>query len=178
MTSGPSRFTRARAPTVSLRQVPTSDYAPVIEAPCVMSSVPPVSCRAYPPASCRAQSRHLSTQSTVPNGDILPPFGTIRGVFVPNGGSFYPIGRSKAGANTNFCIIRRNGIPLQSLPVSGRSAGGLYRVPQSISPDGGIGRRAGLKHQWPRGCAGSTPAPGTNKALRFAEPSLYQSVTA
>ena len=31
-----------------------------------------------------------------------------------------------------------------------------------LSPDGGIGRRAGLKHQWPQGCAGSIPAPGTN----------------
>jgi hypothetical protein len=30
-----------------------------------------------------------------------------------------------------------------------------------LSPDGGIGRRAGLKHQWPQGCAGSIPAPGT-----------------
>ena len=28
-------------------------------------------------------------------------------------------------------------------------------------PDGGIGRRAGLKHQWLQGCAGSIPAPGT-----------------
>jgi hypothetical protein len=35
-------------------------------------------------------------------------------------------------------------------------------------PDGGIGRRAGLKHQWPQGCAGSTPAPGTeNGRKRF-----------
>jgi hypothetical protein len=34
-------------------------------------------------------------------------------------------------------------------------------------PDGGIGRRAGLKHQWQQCCAGSIPAPGTfsNKAL-------------
>ena len=30
-------------------------------------------------------------------------------------------------------------------------------------PDGGIGRRVGLKHQCPKGCAGSTPAPGTTK---------------
>ena len=30
-----------------------------------------------------------------------------------------------------------------------------------ISPGGGIGRRAGLKHQWPQGRAGSTPALGT-----------------
>ena len=28
-------------------------------------------------------------------------------------------------------------------------------------PDGGIGRRAGLKHLWPQGRAGSTPALGT-----------------
>ena len=33
----------------------------------------------------------------------------------------------------------------------------------NICPDGGIGRRAGLKHQWPQGCAGSTPAPGTEE---------------
>ena len=36
------------------------------------------------------------------------------------------------------------------------------------SPDGGIGRRTGLKIQRPQGCAGSTPAPGTSlsKALQ------------
>ena len=28
-------------------------------------------------------------------------------------------------------------------------------------PDGGIGRHEGLKIPWPRGCAGSSPAPGT-----------------
>jgi hypothetical protein len=32
-------------------------------------------------------------------------------------------------------------------------------------PDGGIGRRAGLKHLWSQGRAGSTPALGTGKAL-------------
>jgi hypothetical protein len=32
-------------------------------------------------------------------------------------------------------------------------------------PDGGIGRRAGLKHLWSKGRAGSTPALGTGKAL-------------
>jgi hypothetical protein len=35
-------------------------------------------------------------------------------------------------------------------------------------PDGGIGRRAGLKNQWDFSLAGSIPAPGTNKALDFA----------
>ena len=34
----------------------------------------------------------------------------------------------------------------------------------STSPDGGIGRRAGLKHQWIHFHAGSTPALGTKKA--------------
>jgi hypothetical protein len=29
-------------------------------------------------------------------------------------------------------------------------------------PDGGIGRHAGLKILWLRGCAGSSPAPGTS----------------
>jgi hypothetical protein len=32
---------------------------------------------------------------------------------------------------------------------------------QLSCPDGGIGRRAGLKHQWQQCCAGSIPAPGT-----------------
>ena len=32
------------------------------------------------------------------------------------------------------------------------------------SPDGGIGRRAGLKHQWQQCCVGSIPTPGTEKA--------------
>ena len=30
-----------------------------------------------------------------------------------------------------------------------------------LRPDGGIGRRAGLKNQWINFCAGSIPAPGT-----------------
>ena len=32
-------------------------------------------------------------------------------------------------------------------------------------PDGGIGRRAGLKHQWQQCCAGSIPAPGTESPV-------------
>jgi hypothetical protein len=35
--------------------------------------------------------------------------------------------------------------------------------PSGFCPDGGIGRRAGLKHQWQQCCAGSIPAPGTEK---------------
>ena len=30
-----------------------------------------------------------------------------------------------------------------------------------VRPDGGIGRRAGLKIQFPQGSVGSTPSPGT-----------------
>jgi hypothetical protein len=42
-------------------------------------------------------------------------------------------------------------------------------------PDGGIGRRAGLKHQWIHFHAGSIPAPGTKSddyqhSSLFAEP--------
>ena len=36
-------------------------------------------------------------------------------------------------------------------------------LPRFTSPDGGIGRRAGLKHQWIHFHAGSTPALGTQK---------------
>ena len=34
-------------------------------------------------------------------------------------------------------------------------------------PDGGIGRRVGLKHQWPQGRVGSIPTPGTIKIANF-----------
>ena len=34
-------------------------------------------------------------------------------------------------------------------------------------PDGGIGRRAGLKHQWGNTCAGSTPALGTEAESQY-----------
>lgn len=37
----------------------------------------------------------------------------------------------------------------------------VFSHPDSICPDGGIGRRAGLKHLWVHPHAGSTPAPGT-----------------
>ncbi len=42
------------------------------------------------------------------------------------------------------------------------------------SPDGGIGRRAGLKHQWGNTRAGSTPALGTGLKAQGAE-SQYDS---
>ena len=48
--------------------------------------------------------------------------------------------------HSSTLLVKKNTLHL--LPVTG--------------PDGGIGRRAGLKHQWPKGCAGSIPAPGTN----------------
>ena len=35
-------------------------------------------------------------------------------------------------------------------------------------PDGGIGRRAGLKHLWSQGRAGSTPALGTIDRLQIS----------
>ena len=36
----------------------------------------------------------------------------------------------------------------------------------SFCPDGGIGRRAGLKHQWINLHAGSIPALGTSKSAK------------
>jgi hypothetical protein len=38
-----------------------------------------------------------------------------------------------------------------------------FRNPKIIRPDGGTGRRAGLKHQWQQCCVGSSPTPGTEK---------------
>ena len=35
------------------------------------------------------------------------------------------------------------------------------------SPDGGIGRRAGLKHQWSNIHPGSTPGLGTRKRVKY-----------
>ena len=57
-----------------------------------------------------------------------------------------------------------------ALPISSRA----LPPAATTGPDGGIGRRVGLKHQCPKGCAGSThqcpkgcagstPAPGTTK---------------
>ena len=36
----------------------------------------------------------------------------------------------------------------------------------TLSPDGGIGRRAGLKIQWQQYCAGSIPVLGTYKFMK------------
>ena len=45
-----------------------------------------------------------------------------------------------------------------------------------ISPDGGIGRRAGLKHQWSNIHPGSTPGLGTRKrAIQGKELSICES---
>ena len=37
------------------------------------------------------------------------------------------------------------------------------------SPDGGIGRRAGLKHQWSKIHPGSTPGLGTRKRAKYLQ---------
>ena len=42
----------------------------------------------------------------------------------------------------------------------------LHRQRQK-SPDGGIGRRAGLKHQWSNIHPGSTPGLGTRKRVKY-----------
>ena len=44
---------------------------------------------------------------------------------------------------------------------------------ETICPDGGIGRRAGLKHQWIHLHAGSTPALGTIKIKPFRDEGLF-----
>ena len=41
------------------------------------------------------------------------------------------------------------------------------------SPDGGIGRRAGLKHQWGNTHAGSIPALGTKSGVEQSAPLFY-----
>ena len=56
------------------------------------------------------------------------------------------------------CILCQITIPLH---FNFHSSGSTARC--RTSPDGGIGRRVGLKHQCPKGCAGSTPAPGTTR---------------
>ena len=40
-------------------------------------------------------------------------------------------------------------------------------LPRLFCPDGGIGRRAGLKHQWINLHAGSIPALGTRKIAKY-----------
>ena len=62
-----------------------------------------------------------------------------------------------------FCINRRK--------KTDRKFGRLNKSPylctaieKNSCPDGGIGRRAGLKHQWSNIHPGSTPGLGTNKA--------------
>ena len=50
----------------------------------------------------------------------------------------------------------------------------VQQADRQIRPDGGIGRRVGLKHQCPKGCAGSTPAPGTQlKSSEKSEDFLF-----
>ena len=43
-------------------------------------------------------------------------------------------------------------------------------------PDGGIGRRVGLKHQWGNTRAGSTPALGTKQIARRCISNIYGAV--
>ena len=40
-------------------------------------------------------------------------------------------------------------------------------IPDDSCPDGGIGRRAGLKHQWSNIHPGSTPGLGTRKKAKY-----------
>ena len=43
----------------------------------------------------------------------------------------------------------------------------MQRISEKECPDGGIGRRAGLKHQWIHFHAGSIPALGTHQWIHF-----------
>lgn len=56
--------------------------------------------------------------------------------------------------------LQRSFFPLASREKFCRKKKAAY-ICSAQSPDGGIGRRTGLKIQRPQGCAGSTPAPGT-----------------
>ena len=44
-------------------------------------------------------------------------------------------------------------------------------------PDGGIGRRAGLKHQWIHFHPGSTPGLGTKKPLQLVDYQRFEGVS-
>src|SRR5262249_52835349 len=65
--------------------------------------------------------------------------------------------------------------PQESLTPVGRA---LYPVP--ACPDGGIGRRAGFRYLWPKGCGGSSPLLGTIvfRGSRAATPTLATRVAA
>ena len=52
----------------------------------------------------------------------------------------------------------------------------MYSYCTALSPDGGIGRRAGLKHQWSNIRAGSTPALGTEKRILVLRVLFFYSV--
>lgn len=56
--------------------------------------------------------------------------------------------------------LQRSFFPFASREKFCRKKKAAY-ICSAQSPDGGIGRRTGLKIQRPQGCAGSTPAPGT-----------------
>ena len=43
----------------------------------------------------------------------------------------------------------------------------LHSQSREMRPDGGIGRRAGLKHQWIHFHPGSTPGLGTRKKAKY-----------
>ena len=49
----------------------------------------------------------------------------------------------------------------------------IYTFAAAMSPDGGIGRRVGLKHQWGNTRAGSTPALGTKQIARRCISVIY-----
>ena len=78
-------------------------------------------------------------------------------------------------------------LPSRFDPGSGYEEGEKVskRANVKVCPDGGIGRRAGLKHQWIHFHPGSTPGLGTEKTpqiaddQRFEEPSLsfYSNMT-
>ena len=72
----------------------------------------------------------------------------------------------KSFANTERKILTRNVAQLVAHYVRDVGVGRSSRlIPTEnrklISPDGGIGRRAGLKHQWSNIHPGSTPGLGT-----------------
>ena len=58
-------------------------------------------------------------------------------------------------------------------PRVARFESGCAHQPSSVQgPDGGTGRRGGFKSRWPKGRAGSSPAPGTKSRLLLIQPLL------
>ena len=137
---------RSRIAKVRLHRVDLPDAAERLE---MTGEVRPPHGRAHPVALARERAHHVAAEEAraAEHGDQR---------FCGDFGHGTALGRAKR------CCGRYSAPrPAVSSVDKAKALHRMSAPPQDLCPGGGIGRRAGFRCQWPKGCEGSSPFLGT-----------------